>query len=258
MNSIEVVNGTLLRRAGPEDAPLLMFFPAFGDSGLCYSDVFSTDLSASYHLIAVDLWGFGASPARTDVRTLEEFSSELENLVLKFWSGQPIGLIGHSISGPMATNVAHRLGNRVSGVFSIEGNLTPDDAMFTGKANNFDDPISFKNSFLDEIWNLGQQTEAFRHYYAGARMGDPETMWYLGRDAGRASLGNKLGESFRNLSQPSLYYWSKQSTPKMTQQWIKQSGIQNEIYCSAGHWPMVEQPIATAQRIGRFFDDLRS
>ena len=130
--------------------------------------------------------------------------------------------------------------------------------MFTGKASNFDHPIDFKRSFLDEIWKLGQNAEALRHYYAGARMSDPETMWHLGRDAGRVSVDNRLGKAFRTLPQPSLYYWSKQSTPKLTQDWIAQSGISNEVYDSAGHWPMIEQPAFTARRIGRFFDDIGS
>ena len=209
-------------------------------------------------MIAVDLWGFGSSPARADVRTFADFSNALEKLVLKVRSGKPVGLVGHSIAGSMATDIAHRLGERVSGVFSIEGNLTADDAMFTGKASNFDNPLAFKQSFLDEIWNLGEDDQALRHYYAGVRMSDPETMWYLGRDTGRVSVDDKLGEAFRALSQPSLYYWSKQSTPKKTQDWIAQSGIPNEVYGSAGHWPMIDQPSVMAHRIGLFFDGISS
>lgn len=39
-------------------------------------------------------------------------------------------------------------------------------------------------------------------------------MWYLGRDAAPASVGNKLGLAFANVSQPSLYYWSQKARPK--------------------------------------------
>lgn len=253
---IEVLDGALLRSKGQKDAPALMFVPAFGDSGVCYKQVFETDLAQRYRLIALDLWGFGASPARAEVRSFAEFCSALENLVLKLSLVRPVGLIGHSIAGSMAVEVAHRVEDKVAGVFSIEGNLTPDDAMFTGRASNFDDPRAFKKSFLNDIWALGEKSEALRHYYAGARMGDPQTMWSLGRDAGRVSEGNSLGIRFQTLKCPSLYYWSKESTPQATQEWIATSDIPNETYDDAGHWPMVEQPDATAARIGRFFDHL--
>ncbi|MGI9462690.1 MAG: alpha/beta fold hydrolase [Aestuariivirgaceae bacterium] len=254
MTGIAVMDGALVRLAGPETAPPLVFFHAFGDTGHCYQEVFSSDLSERYRLIAVDLWGFGASPARDDVRTLAEFSRALERFVLEISSGKSAGLIGHSIAGSMAVEVAARLGEKIAGVFSIEGNLTPDDAMFTGKASDFDDPDEFKKCFLNDIWKMGQSSEALRHYYAGARMGDPQTMWHLGRDARRVSEGNRLGEAFRDLSRPAMYYWSKASTPTATQEWIGQSCIANEVYIDAGHWPMVEQPIATARSIGDFFD----
>lgn len=254
MTGVEVTDGAVVRLAGPENAPPLLFIHAFGDTGHCYGKVLSSDLAERYRLIALDLWGFGASPARADVRTVSEFSGALAKVALNFRSGQPIGLIGHSIAGAMAVEIATRLGGKVSGVFSIEGNLTPDDAMFSGKANNFDDPDTFKQSFLNEIWEMGQSSEALRHYYAGARMGDPQTMWHLGRDAVRISVNNKLGEAFRLLSCPAIYYWSRASTPAATREWIERSGIPNQVYADAGHWPMVEQPLATARAIGSFFD----
>jgi len=253
MTRIEVIERALVRIVGPDNAPPLLFIHAFGDTGHCYDRVFCSRLLAHYRLIAVDLWGFGASPKRSDVRTVAEYSRALEMLISKACPNQPVGLIGHSIAGSMAVEIATRLGNRVCGVFSIEGNLTADDAMFTGKASDFDDPDTFKMSFLDDVWKMSQSSEALRHYYAGARMADSETMWHLGRDAKRISEENRLGEAFRGLQQPSNYYWSTVSTPQKTRQWIEQSGIPNEIYTGAGHWPMVEQPEATAQSVADFF-----
>ncbi len=253
MGRIEVIERALVRIAGLDSGPPLLFIHAFGDTGHCYNRVFRSRRLAQYRLIAVDLWGFGASPARSDVRTVAEYSGALETLILKVCPGQTVGLIGHSIAGSMAVEIATQLGNRICGVFSIEGNLTADDAMFTGKASNFDDPDTFKMSFLNDVWEMSQSSEALRHYYAAARMADSETMWNLGRDAKRISEENKLGEAFRGLQQPSNYYWSTASTPQKTRQWIEQSGIPNEIYSGAGHWPMIEQPEATAQSITDFF-----
>ena len=73
------------------------------------------------------------------------------------------------------------------------------------------------------------------------------------RDAKNISADDALGAAFRELSVPKVYYWSKASTPKITQDWIEQTGIPNIVYEGAGHWPMVSQPDSTAQAIARFF-----
>ena len=78
-------------------------------------------------------------------------------------------------------------------------------------------------------------------------------MWRLGRDAKAISADSALGEAFRALRCPKLYYWSAASTPKNTQTWIRQTGIPNQTYTAAGHWPMVSQPGVTAEAISVFF-----
>ena len=257
MIELEIVEGALIRKVGVSNAPVLIFFPAFGDTGYCYEKVFRSALSKEYFLAAVDLWGFGASPARADVRSVSDYSRELEKLITKLVPSRSFGLVGHSIAGSIAVQIATRNADKVFGVFSIEGNLTPDDAMFTGKATQFDNPEEFKACFLDEIWSMGHSSEALRHYYSSSRFGDPETMWHLGRDASKISEDNRLGEAFKQLSVPATYYWSRDSTPDVTQEWIARSGIVNSIYDNAGHWPMVEQPEATAQAISGFFKQIR-
>lgn len=253
---ISVIDGALVRRVGPKTAPALILIHAFADTGRCYDKILSSGLADRYALIAMDLWGFGASPPRPGVTTVSEFSLAIEKLILSLDLGRPVGLVGHSIASAMAVEVASRGTVDASGVFSIEGNLTAKDAMFTGRAAEFDDPETFKSNFLEEIWRLGESSDAFRHYYGGARLSDPQTMWHLGRDARRIGSKNELGDAFRRLSKPKLYYWSAESTPAATQKWIAESGIPNRVYEGAGHWPMVEQPEETALQIGNFFDTI--
>ncbi len=250
---VEVVERSVVRFDGLESGHPLIFLHAFGDSSHCYKDVISNQLLARYRLIALDLWGFGASPSRPEIQTVQDYSAALERLIRKICPDQAIGLIGHSIAGSMAVEIATGLGPNARGVFSIEGNLTPDDAMFTGKAADFEDPAAFKEKFLNDIWEMGQTSDELRHYYSGACIADPSAMWHLGRDAKRISANNALGKAFQRLTQPKIYYWSKVSTPLKTAKWIEQTGIPNELYTSAAHWPMVSQPEATARSISEFF-----
>ena len=168
---IELVEQALVRIAGRDDGPPLVLIHAFGDSGHCYEQVIAHPSLLGYRLIVPDLWGFGGSPARSDTQTVGEYSAALIRLIRSVCPNQSVGLIGHSIAGSMAVQVAEQIAPRVSGVFSIEGNLTPDDAMFTGKAADFEDARAFKAHFLAEIWELAKDADELRHYYSASRVG---------------------------------------------------------------------------------------
>ena len=244
-----------MRFSGAEEGHPLVLLHAFGDSGHCYAESAGSSTLANFRLIVPDLWGFGASPRRPDIVTVADYSEALARLIQVLCPDQTVGLVGHSIAGSMAVEIANRLRSAVAGVFSIEGNLTPDDAMFTGRAADFEDPKAFKERFVRDIWEMGKASDELRHYYSGARASDAVAMWHLGRDAKRISTENALGEAFRQLSTPKLYYWSATSTPQRTADWIEESAIPNLRYTRAGHWPMVSQPGATAEAIAGFFSD---
>jgi len=251
---LEVVDGALLRIVGPEDAPTLMLLAGFPDNGYLFEPLFSHELAKRYRLVAIDLWGFGASPRRDDAGTVADHARALTALITSYVPERPIGLVGHSIAAAIWVQAAAALGDRVGGLFSIEGNLTPDDAFFTGKAADYGDPHDFKRNFLEQVWELGLSSNTMRRYYAGATVADAVAMWNLGRDAKRISVGNEPGQSYKEMAQPSLYFWSKESTPEATRAWIERSGIANQLYTGAGHWPTIDQPEVTAKAIAGFFD----
>ena len=250
---ISIVEGTYLRSAGAANAPLLFLVHAFAETSFCYRQLAECGLDQRFRLVAPDLWGFGATPRDPQVRTVDDYARALARLIRTFAQERPVGIVAHSIAAAIAVGVVDELAGQVSGLFSIEGNLTADDAMFTGRAAQFDDADAFKASFLEAIWQMGRTMPALRHYYASAHIADARAMWHLGRDAVEVSKNNRLGEAFKTAPCPSRYYWSKQTTPAATQKWIYASGIDHEEYADAGHWPMIERPSATAEAIHTFF-----
>lgn len=254
-NDIDIIDGAFLRIVGPKDAPTIMLIAGFPDNGYLFEPLFSCELAKRYRLVSVDLWGFGASPRRSGVNTVTEHAHALAELIVNYIpKEQTVGLVGHSIAATICVKIAEELGDRISGLFSVEGNLTPADAFFTGKATDYDDPHEFKREFLKQVWELGLNSNTYRRYYAGAAVADATAMWRLGCDAKRISIDNEPGKSYKDMTQLSLYYWSKASTPKTTRKWIERSGINNQIYTGAGHWPSLEQPNKTANAIAAFFD----
>lgn len=243
-------DGMLIRAAGPADGGTILFIPCLADCGLAYTPLFATPLAQAFRLVAVDLPGCGASPRRDDVLTIAQHAEALAALASALPG--PIGLVGHSVGSMIAVETARRLGERFGGLFSIEGNLTAEDAYFSGRAADFDDPHAFKQRFLDDLWTMGQEQPILRRFHAMATMADAVGMWTLGRDARRLSVGDAPGQAYLRV-RPSHYYWSPASTVPTTRDWIAGNGLAQQQFADASHWPMIDQPFATAQAMLAFF-----
>jgi pimeloyl-ACP methyl ester carboxylesterase len=155
----------------------------------------------------------------------------------------------------VAVEAVPHLGARFAGLFSIEGNLTAEDAYFSGRAADFADAFTFKLRFLDDLWTMAQEQLSLRRYFASAYFADPQAMWELGRDVRRKSVSDEPGQAYRRIH-PSLYHWSQTSTVEATKRWIVQSGIAQRQFADASHWPMIDKPEDTARAICAFFENL--
>jgi pimeloyl-ACP methyl ester carboxylesterase len=251
---IALADGMFVRMAGPASGRTLLFVHAMADCGLAFAPLFATPLAETFRLVVVDLPGFGASPRQDDVLTVSQHAEAIGALACSLSSPGPIGLVGHSVGSMIAVEAASRLGDRFGGLFSIEGNLTAEDACFSGQAADFDDPQAFKQHFLDKLWNMGQVQPILRRFHGTATMADALAMWSLGRDARWLSIGDAPGQAYLR-ARPSLYYWSRQNTAESTQSWIAKSGMAHHLF-DGTHWPTVDQPAATARAIQSFFDKI--
>ena len=251
---IALADGMFIRMAGPSSGRTLLFIHALADCGLAFTPLFDTPLAESFRLIAVDLPGFGASPRRDDVLTIEQHAGTVVALARSMSLSGPIGLVGHSVGSMIAVEAASRLSERFGGLFSIEGNLTAEDAYFSGRAADFGDPHAFKHRFLDDLWSMTQTQPILRRFHGTATLADPVAMWNLGRDARRLSSGDTPGQAYLRV-RPSVYYWSPHNTAASTREWIARSGIAQRQF-DGSHWPMVDQSDAAAQAIRLFFSDI--
>ena len=250
---VALINGLFVRMAGPPGGRTLILLHAFADSSLAFAPLFATPLADRFRLVAPDLAGFGASPPRQNVRTIADHAEAVAALVASLPMPGPVGLVAHSVASMIAVEAVPSLGVRFAGLFSIEGNLTAEDAYLSGRAADFDDADKFKQHFVDHIWTMAQTHPAMRRYFAMAVVADPAAMWQLGCDARHRSAGDDPGQAYRRV-QPSLYYWSRASTPETTARWIAQSDLKRRQFTNASHWPMVDRPEETAEAIAEFFD----
>ena len=96
---------------------------------------------------------------------LTDYVTTLLELIHAQTPNLPIGLVGHSVGSVIAAEAAHQLGTQCTGVLSIEGNLTADDAYFSSRAADFENAQKFKDMFIGEIRRRGVDSNIFRQYY---------------------------------------------------------------------------------------------
>lgn len=253
MTILEIADNCLLRRSGTTGRQKLICLAGFADNGSMFQGLFDTALGNDFDIVAPDLPGFGASPRNPEINMIEDYGAWVVRLAKILSPDQPAGLVGHSIAAAIAVSAAHRSPEVFTGLFSIEGNLTADDAYFSGKAADWQDPAEFKQHFIQTIWKKAENEPILHRYYAAMLEADPVAMWELGRDAKTISVGDTVGHAYRALTVPNRYYWARANTPQATQEFIAAHRIENQEFSDASHWPTVDAAGPTAAAIAKFF-----
>ena len=143
--TLSIFKNILIRSNANDTDTAIWCLPGFADSGAAFSALHCTEFANSNRIITPDLPGFGASPLNNHTCTIKAYVATLLELISELTPNIKIGFIGHSVGSIIAVEAASILGDRCIGVFSIEGNLTEEDAYFSGQAVNFEQPQEFKN-----------------------------------------------------------------------------------------------------------------
>ena len=98
-------------------------------------------------------------PGRTSLAALADF------VHLKAQEEEARSFVAHSASSIIATLVAGRPQSPIDTVISLQGNITADDAYYSGSAEDFADPQEFKSALLDRIGDLSRSRPIFGRYY---------------------------------------------------------------------------------------------
>ncbi|MFK8017641.1 MAG: alpha/beta fold hydrolase [Gammaproteobacteria bacterium] len=243
-----LMSGLFYRDSGG-DGPLVLCLHGFGDHSGMYAPMLDTTLAGSARVVAPDFPGCGQSSPNRNMCSIDGQAQGLATLVKELASSGPVLLVGHSLASPVAVAMLPYLGHRVVGVFSIEGNLTTKDAYVSGQAEKWDDPVGFHAHMVKGSRNMANFKPELVRYTEALADADPQTLWELGRDAFNLSQNDAFGERYRNLNVPSVYYWSKSSTPLPTQAYLAEHHINRVEFVQGGHWPTVAEPAQTAQAI---------
>ncbi len=251
---LSIFKNILIRSSADNTDMAIWCLPGFADSGTAFSALHHTVFANSTRIITPDLPGFGSSPVNNHSCTIKAYVATLLELINELTPDEKIGFIGHSVGSIIAVEAALNLGDRCIGVFSIEGNLTEEDAYFSGQAVNFIKPQEFKNLFTDKIWAKGKNNDIFRTYFSGLKQADPTAMWHFGKDVKRYSQDDQPGRKVMELGCPFLYFWCLDNTPIASQKFLDSNKINNVQITGTSHWPMIDAPELTAKHLLKFFE----
>ena len=120
--------------------PTILFIAGFGDNASMFTGLRGTALEDAYRLLPLDLPGFGAPALRTQT-TLQSLADFVAGKAKE--TGAEI-IVAHSVASIIASLAAREPDCPITTILSLEGNITAEDAYFSGSAADYDDPNSFR------------------------------------------------------------------------------------------------------------------
>ncbi len=232
---------TAYRRRGiPKSAqvkPVILLIAGFGDNASMYEGLQGSCLTKDYDLLPLNLPGFGA-PRLPDDTSLDSLASFVAEKAKE--TGAKI-IVAHSVASIIASLAAQKPGCPLSTILSLEGNLTADDAYFSGTAADYDDPDRFRIAFLKRLDAMAEANPLVARYRRNVEAADPLALWQLGRDARRFSEKTTPGEVLMTAGRVT-YLYNPDNCPDSSLRWLASNPIRRLVLDRATHWKSVDQP----------------
>lgn len=254
------------RRHGDDDGlPMLLLHGGLATSR--WWEPFMSLLPPEILAIAPDLRGCGQSDKPERGYTVDEMAADLDAL-LEALDWHDVDLVGHAFGGAIAVEYTLSHPQRVRTLTlvapaPIEGVYTPIDTLMLLEQMRTD--RSLLAQALDAVMpaftaNAGKHAHLFSQFVDDAASLAPPV--YTGMATALAHW-NRFGDA-RRLTLPTLLVWGDQDIiverDAMTRTLIAIPGAGNlEVLRNVGHAPMLEAPVALAERLIEFitedFDD---
>jgi len=216
----------------------------FGDNASMFEGLHQTRLAQHARLIPFDLPGFGAPALETET-TLEALATVVAD---KAASSSAEIVVAHSVASIIASLAVQKPGSPLRTIFSLEGNLTPEDAYFSGTAADFNDAGSFRTAFLRRLTQMEEADPVIARYRHAVQQADPSVLWQLGCDARRFSQSRMPGEML--MAAPHVtYFYNPENCPQSSIDWLNAYPMNRVILKDASHWASVDQPALLSEKM---------
>ena len=239
------------REQGNLHFPALVLIHGLGCSLQYWSCVFDDPQFAHYHLLALDLPGFGMSdkPDNYDYRL-----SSQADLVLAFVERlhiQQFSLVGHSMGGAIAILLALKFSERVKHLLVIEPNLRAHDAQLSREIIKYMESEfiqhyrEFQSSAIETVkhWFVGFHQKNLDQYITELLKTTPISMYRSAQSLMSTTGDESFLSQFQQLALPK-HFLVGEETLKIRQipEELTTGNIQTMIVPGVGHMMMVDNP----------------
>lgn len=224
--------------------PVILFIAGFGDNASMFEGLADTHLAHSYRLLPINLPGFGAPPL-AETTTLEALAQTVSDAAVK--NGAEI-IVAHSVASIIASLAASRPDSPLTTILSLEGNITAEDAYFSGTAADYDNPAAFCAAFIERLDEMAKTARTIRRYRDQVLKADRLALWQLGIDARRFSDEHVPGAVLQEAAKVT-YLYNPDNCPSSTLRWLEENKMDRIVLENATHWTSVDQPELLADKI---------
>ncbi len=111
---------------------------------------------------------------------------------------------------------------------------------------------------LDDMYRQGVESEAYRRYFASARVCDPRTFHLNGRELVNLSRTGELAQRMGALKTPKRFVaGTAGGAGTNTHNALRAAGVPCHDIERAGHWPFLDRPNAFANAVADFLVESR-
>jgi len=237
------------RRDG--DRAPIVFLHGFGSTKEDYTDIIFKPEFDGRPFLAYDAPGCGAT-ACDDLSAISiPFLVRTAQLVLDRAGIDRFHLVGHSMGGLTALQLAHEQPDRVLSFIDIEGNLAPEDCFLSRQVvtHPSSDPVFF-DDFIERARRSPFPSSAL--YAAGLRHKvRPGAVRGIFESMVDLSDHGDLMTKFLALPFPRMFMYG--ATPSYLPK-LAANGVELAEIPHSAHWPMYANPVAMWARITHFLD----
>lgn len=262
-----------VQESGRNDAPLAVLIHGWSSSSFTWQTILPM-LNQRYHCIAVDLPGFGKSPAPAKTPTIAWYAELIDALIEHFSPERPALVLGHSMGGQITATLALNHSSNVEQIIllnpSLSGRLSTRVGLLLAphvyaERNPFMEwllfmlaktPLDYTDKLLKPS-NFAERAKLSDDHYMhirsdARRRGQGRMRAYAYRAIRDGDLRGSLGK----IDIPSLVIWGAEDNivplrdaGLVAQEWPR---ADLRIIPNASHWPQFEQTDATLLHIRNF------
>lgn len=271
------INGQVLfvQEVGPANGPIAILIHGWSSSSFTWAPILP-ELSKRYRCIAIDLPGFGRSPAPASKPTIAGYAELVAQMIMKLNGDQDraVLVLGHSMGGQIATTLALRypvlveklvlLNPALSGRLSTRVNLLMRPHVMAERFRFLEwllymaakTPLDYTD-FLLKPSNFAERAKVSEQAYNQIRedarrrgQGRVRAACFVAME--QADLRGQLG----HVEPPTLVLWGAEDNivplrdaGLVAEEWAR---ADLRLIPNAGHWPQFEQTDITLRHIAHF------